>query len=163
MKRKKIIGVILLAELFCMAFALSGCRFTQREIKILKEYYSDDSNYETCTGKLLEIKINDTDAQDIDTSIGSIHLRAEYEFNSEKGWDWYEVIEENQKILKENNFFEEVSIDDEITYKVAPKVFWAGYTIPIVEVVYNGKTYLDFEEGRANLLKGVAACSKGKE
>jgi hypothetical protein len=90
-----------------------------------------------------------------ETYIGSFWLRAEYEFNSEKDWDWYEVIEENQKILKENNFFEEVSIGDEITYKVAPWILWEGYSVPLVEIVYNGKTYLDFEAGRANLLKDV--------
>ena len=63
------------------------------------------------------------------------------------------VVEgENLRILVENGFSNKVKLGTEVVYVSAPRYFWDGYMMPIVELSVDGEVLLPFEEGKTNLL-----------
>ncbi len=63
-----------------------------------------------------------------------------------------EIHKANGDILEQNGYFDEISLGDEIQITLAPEIFGDGYVIPAVGIKNEGKVYLDFETGKANLM-----------
>lgn len=62
------------------------------------------------------------------------------------------IVEANEKVLRGNDFYVDVRIGSKIKF-TAGKMRSADRTDYIVAIEYNGKTYLDFETGKNNLLE----------
>ena len=54
--------------------------------------------------------------------------------------------------MLENGFAEKVKLGSEVIYISAPRYFWDGYSMPIVELSVDGEVLLTFDEGKTNLL-----------
>lgn len=146
---KKTIVALLSTVLLCMLYLFSSCYFPW-EIKQMKEYYSDDSNYITRTGKFVRSSYIEQEKFGITSETGT--LKFEYEENNHIYSVYLYVTKQNRKVLEQNNFFEEVEVGCEVTYRYVPIMFGDGYIPPLAEIIYNGKIYLDFETGKENIL-----------
>jgi hypothetical protein len=139
MARKKIL-------LLFISFLLTGCYSNQ-----MNKYYSDEDNYTEIIGIIDNIEYNE--------NYKALYITIRYdkqEYDRYKSYDGvFKIIDENDKILKENSFYDEVNIGDKVTFTTAPKVFGDGYFLPIVSVEANEKIYLDFEKGKENLLNSI--------
>lgn len=130
--KKRALFTAVCTILICSVFMLSGCGiFIKQDIK----YYSNDENYVTKSSTVESITYyNET-------------LRLEFKEDYH-----YLIVESNEKILRANDFYVDVRIDSEITY-VAGALISPHRATYIVAIEYNGKTYLDFETGKNNLLE----------
>ncbi len=107
------------------------------------EYYSDSSNFITATGKVTHIG----------WSSDQSYVYIAFDDIPEEYSDTNFVIEgENLRIVLENGFAEKVKLGSEVIYISAPRYFWDGYSMPIVELSVDGAILLTFEQGKTNLL-----------
>lgn len=140
MKKKNVplIIAISLAVLFVFClfgfFILSFFMAPRISVKNDIKYYSNDENYASNIGVVEGIMYHD----------GVLTL----EIYDRK----FSVTENSEKALRANDFYEEVRLDSKITYVTLCDAY-AGRTSYIVAIEYNGKTYLDFETGKNNLLE----------
>ena len=110
------------------------------------EYYSEDSNYIMATGTVRHL------AWGPDQS----YVYIAFEDIPEDYSDTNFVIEgENLRIVLENGFAEKVQLGTTVEYVSAPRYFWDGYSMPIVELSVDGEILLTFEEGKINLLDWI--------
>lgn len=100
------------------------------------KYYGNDENYAVNSGVVESITYSDS------------ILRLEIYGRR------FAICESNEKILRANDFYEEVRLDCKITYVTSRDVF-VDRINRIVAIEYNGKTYLDFETGKNNLLEDL--------
>ncbi|RJX23796.1 MAG: hypothetical protein C4537_07890 [Acholeplasma sp.] len=140
MRTKNIINIFIC--LLSLSLLLSGCSYSYR----MTEYYSDDENYKTLSGEIIETEFDDKNG----TLYIYIELEDTYHYNG-----FFKVISSNEQILSNSNFYEEVSVGDVITFTTAPRIFYDGYDRPIISLSFNNKVYLEFEQGKANLLESV--------
>jgi hypothetical protein len=114
-------------------------------------YYIDDANYTEINGIIEEIDYR----ENFKTLFITVNYDKQkyYYFRNYHGC--FKIIDKNEKILAENLFYTEINIGDEILFTSAHHQFGDGYEFPIVSISANEKIYLDFEIGKANLLKYI--------
>ncbi len=127
----------ILIILFLVAF-LSGCHLSNQILaNNMLEKYSDDQNYVTLSGEIIEFNENNA-------IIKCEELNEYISYQSEL-CDYY--IYSNQMI--------ELFVGDQIEFVTVPFHFYNGHKLPIVELKIDGNTLLTFEEGKENLIEWV--------
>ena len=126
---KKTISIILLA-IYLIGCDLSNQRLTEKMI----EKYSDDQNYVTLNGEVIEINENE--------AIIKCEELNDYISYEDDLCDYYIYSDQ----------FIELEYGDEIEFTTVPFHFYNGHKLPIVELKKDGKTLLSFDEGKENLI-----------
>lgn len=117
---------------------LSGCNISNQKLaKKMIEKYSDNQNYVTLLGEVIEI--NDNNA------IIKCEELNDYISYEDELCDYY--IYSNQ--------FVELQVGEEIQFTTVPFHFYNGHKLPIVELKIDENTLLSFEEGKENLIDWV--------
>ena len=117
---------------------LTGCNSSNQKLaKKMIEKYSEDQNYVTLTGEVIEINEN------------SIVIKCE-ELN-----DFISYEDELCDYYIYSDEFVELEVGDEIKFTTVPFHFYNGHTLPIVELRIDENTLLSFEEGKENLIDWV--------
>lgn len=117
---------------------LSGCNISNQNLaKKMIEKYSDNQNYVTLTGEVIEINENNV-------VIKCEELNAYINYEDEL-CDYYIYSDQ----------FIELQVGDEIQFTTVPFHFYNGHKLPIVELKIDGNTLLSFEEGKENLINLV--------
>ena len=117
---------------------LSGCNVSNQKLaKKMIEKYSDNQNYVTLTGKVIEINENN-----VIIKCEELNDYLNYEDNL---CDYY--IYSYQ--------FIELQVGEEIQFTTVPFHFYSGHKLPIVELKIDENTLLSFEEGKENLIDWV--------
>ena len=122
-----------------MLAALAGCASTSEKA----EYYSDSSNYVTAAGKLTYIR-NDAEHDAVYLAIEDLTPA----FSDPN----FKIQGENYRLACERGLMEALEIGQTVTFQAAPKYFGDGYVIPIAGITVDGSIYLDFEDGKANII-----------
>lgn len=77
-----------------------------------------------------------------------------YIHHNNDDFDNYFVISDiNYQIVKANGFVEDLDAYSEIEFISAPGYFWDSWDYPIVEVRMNNKLYLEYHQGKDNLVE----------
>ena len=125
---------------FLSAVLVSVCLLSCHSSK-MRSYYADESNYITATGVVTHIKYSDeTDA---------LYLafdQLDYPFSD----NTFKIVGKNLKIVQENGIKAVLQMSDSVTFMAAPKYWGDGYVIPIVALIVDGDTLLNFEDGFDN-------------
>ena len=117
---------------------LTGCNLSNQKLaKKMIEKYSEDQNYVTLTGEVIEINEN------------NIVIKCE-ELN-----DFISYEDELCDYYIYSDEFVELKVGDEIKFTTVPFHFYNGHKLPIVELKIDGNTLLSFEEGKENLINLV--------
>lgn len=117
---------------------LSGCNISNQNLaKKMIEKYSDNQNYVTLTGEVIEINEN------------NVVIKCE-ELN-----DYINYEDELCDYYIYSDQFIELQVGDEIQFTTVPFHFYNGHKLPIVELKIDGNTLLSFEEGKENLINLV--------
>ena len=135
---KRIVFIIIFFTIF-----LSGCCISNRILaKKMIEKYSENGNYVSLTGEIVEISENDVliKCEELKNYIKYEDEFCRYHIHSEQ------CIE--------------LSVGEEIEFITVPYHFYNGHKLPIVELRKDGKTLLTFEDGKENLIKWVNAHFK---
>lgn len=128
---KKFAVIILLV----MVMMFSGCNLiNQRIANRMIEKYSDNQNYVSLQGDVVEITDNI-----IIIKCEELHDYLNYE---DEFCDYYI---HSKEIIK-------LSVGDKIDFVTVPLHFYDGQHLPIVELKKDGNTLLSFEEGKENLI-----------
>ena len=135
---KKFAIVISLLVVFLAACNISNQRLAKKMI----EKYSEEKNYVTLIGEIVEINENNAviKCEELNDYIG-------YE---DEICDYY--IYSNQ--------FIELQAGDEVEFTTVPFHFYNGHKLPIVELKIDENTLLLFEEGKKNLIDWVNTTFK---
>ena len=64
----------------------------------------------------------------------------------------FRVIKSNSKILLANDFFNHITVGEKISVKVSDFIYMDSEFFYIAQLEYNGKEYLNFEEGLMNIV-----------
>lgn len=116
-------------------------------------YYSDDANYVVKKG-IIEKLIYEGGRT------AYFHILWYNEVQEQREIETFKIPKKSYDILYSNGFYSSVEVGDEITFTTALCVFGDGYIIPIVEIWHSGFCYLDFENGKSNLLDFVKETEK---
>lgn len=121
-----------------LAAFLSGCNFSDQKLaNKMIEKYSDDKNYVSLIGEVVEYNAN------------SVEIRCEelknYINYEDEICDYYIY---SAQIL-------DLSVGEQIEFTTVPFHFYNGHKLPIVELKTNGTTLLAFEEGKECLIDWV--------
>ena len=117
---------------------LSGCNISNQKLaKKMIEKYSDNQNYVTLLGEVIEINENN--------AIIKCEELNDYISYEDELCDYY--IYSNQ--------FVELQVGEEIQFTTVPFHFYNGHKLPIVELKIDENTLLSFEEGKENLIDWV--------
>jgi len=117
---------------------LSGCNISNQKLaKKMIEKYSDNQNYVTLIGEVIEINENNViiKCEELNN-----HISYEDEF-----CDYYIYSDQ----------FVELQAGEEIQFTTVPFHFYNGQKLPIVELRIDENTLLSFEEGKENLIDWV--------
>ena len=135
---KKFAIVISLLVVFLAACNISNQRLAKKMI----EKYSEEKNYVTLIGEIIEINENNAviKCEELNDYIG-------YE---DEICDYY--IYSNQ--------FIELQAGEEVEFTTVPFHFYNGHKLPIVELKIDENTLLLFEEGKKNLIDWVNTTFK---
>lgn len=126
---------ILISLLFVF---LAGCNISnQRLAKKMVEKYSDNQNYVTLIGEVIEFNENNV--------IIKCEELNDYISYEDALCDYYIYSDE----------FVELEVGDEIKFTTVPFHFYNGQKLPIVELRIDANTLLSFEEGKENLIDWV--------
>ena len=128
--KKIIIPIIILIISF-----LFGCN--SKLAKKMIEKYSDDQNYVTLIGEVVEFRDN------------SVVIKCE-ELN-----DYLSYEDELCVYYIYSDHTIELSIGEQIEFVTVPFHFYNGHQLPIVELKTDAGILLSFEEGRENLIDWV--------
>lgn len=136
MERKYWIKKIFVMLMVCLLVVLlAGCHFYEMHDKLLAkkmtEKYSDDQNYVTMIGEIIEY------------DGGCVTIKCEGKSACE-----YLIYSDDPL---------ELPIGEQVEFTTVPFHFYNGHRLPIVELKSNGNTLLSFEEGKRNLLEWVNA------
>ncbi len=69
--------------------------------------------------------------------------------------DEYYFVAESIAILNETGFYDDINENTIITFTVNDYIGWDGWRYPVFAVAIDGKTYLDFDTGKENVLNYV--------
>ena len=117
---------------------LTGCNLSNQKLaNKMIEKYSEDQNYVTLTGEVIEINEN------------NIVIKCE-ELN-----DFISYEDELCDYYIYSDDFVELEVGDEIKFSTVPFHFYNGHKLPIVELRIDENTLLSFEEGKENLIDWV--------
>ena len=117
---------------------LSGCNISNQKLaKKMIEKYSDNQNYVTLTGKVIEFYEN------------NVTIKCE-ELN-----DYISYEDEQCDYYIYSDQFVELQVGEEIQFTTVPFHFYSGHKLPIVELKIDENTLLSFEEGKDNLIDWV--------
>lgn len=117
---------------------LSGCNISNQKLtKKMIEKYSDNQNYVTLTGEVIEFNENNV--------IIKCEELNDYISYEDELCDYYIYSDE----------FVELQVGDEIQFTTVPFHFYNGHELPIVELKIDENTLLSFEEGKENLIDWV--------
>lgn len=117
---------------------LTGCNLSnQKLIEKMIEKYSEDQNYVTLTGEVIEINENNV--------VIKCEELNDYISYEDELCDYYIYSDE----------FVELEVGDEIKFTTVPFHFYNGHELPIVELRIDENTLLSFEEGKENLIDWV--------
>lgn len=117
---------------------LTGCNLSnQKLIEKMIEKYSEDQNYVTLTGEVIEINENNV--------VIKCEELNDYISYEDELCDYYIYSDE----------FVELEVGDEIEFTTVPFHFYNGHELPIVELRIDENTLLSFEEGKENLIDWV--------
>lgn len=117
--------------------------FLSEPVRPRVKYYSDDSNYITAAGTVRYLAWGPEQSY---VFLAFDDIPEEYSDTN------FVLNGENLQIVLENGFAEKVQLGTTVEYVSAPRYFWDGYSMPIVELSVNGEILLTFEEGKTNLL-----------
>ena len=121
-----------------LVILMSGCYSSNQKLaQKMIEMYSEDQNYVTLSGEIIEV-----DEGNVIIKCEDLNEYISYE---DELCDYY--IYSDQII--------ELSAGDRIDYATVPFHFYNGHKLPIVELKINGNVLLTFEEGRENLISWV--------
>lgn len=117
---------------------LSGCNLSNQKLtdKMI-EKYSDDQNYISLIGEVVEC-----DANSVEIRCEELKNYINYE---DEICDYYIY---STQIL-------ELSVGEQIEFTTVPFHFYNGQKLPIVELKTNGRTLLAFKEGKECLIDWV--------
>ncbi len=122
---------------------LSGCNISHQKLaKKMIEKYSNNKNYVTFIGEVMEINEN------------NVIIKCE-ELN-----DFISYEDELCDYYIYSNQFIELQVGEKIQFTTVPFHFYNGQKLPIVELKVNKNTILSFEEGKENLIEWVNATFK---
>ena len=117
---------------------LSGCNISNQNLaKKMIEKYSDNQNYVTLTGEVIEINEN------------NVVIKCE-ELN-----DYINYEDELCDYYIYSDQFIELQVGEEIQFTTVPFHFYNGHKLPIVELKIDENTLLSFEDGKENLIDWV--------
>ena len=117
---------------------LSGCNISNQKLaKKMIEKYSEDQNYVTLTGEVIEINEN------------YIVIKCE-ELN-----DFLSYEDELCDYCIYADNYVDLQVGEEIQFTTVPFHFYNGHLLPIVELKIDENTLLSFEEGKENLIDWV--------
>ena len=117
---------------------LSGCNISNQKLaKKMIEKYSDNQNYVTLTGEIIEINENNViiKCEELNDYISYEDELCDYHICSDQ--------------------FVELQVGEEIQFTTVPFHFYDGHKLPIVELKIDENTALPFEEGKENLIAWV--------
>ena len=140
MARMKIPAAALFICAVCVI--LASCKPAEKA-----EYYSDPDHYVTATGTITFLNC-DEDNEIV--YIGFSNLSPSFSDSC------FKISGKNYERIHENGLLEVLDLGQQITFMSAPKYFVDGYVMPIVSITVEGNTYLDFEEGVANLVADLS-------
>lgn len=143
---KKLIAWLL--SVICI-LQLCGCNGPYR--RRMKEYYSNDAVFENVSGIIREIERENYDGEIFDMMV--IYLtRASEAFTKQSHGDVFFRI---WGMEEEDWGRAAFKVGDKIDFISAPRYFFDGHKWPIVAIVKDGVTYLEYEKGKAALLDWV--------
>ena len=117
---------------------LSGCNISNQKLaKKMIEKYSDNQNYVTLNGEVIEFYEN------------NVTIKCE-ELN-----DYISYEDEQCDYYIYSDQFVELQVGEEIQFTTVPFYFYSGHKLPIVELKIDENTLLSFEEGKDNLIDWV--------
>ncbi len=124
--------------IFLLVTFLFGCNISNQKLaKKMIEKYSDNQNYVTLTGEVIEFNEN------------NVIIKCE-ELN-----DYISYEDELCDYYIYSDQFVELQVGEEIQFTTVPFHFYNGHKLPIVELKIDENTLLSFEEGKENLLDWV--------
>lgn len=124
--------------IFLLVTFLFGCNTSNQKLaKKMIEKYSDNQNYVTLTGEVIEFNEN------------NVIIKCE-ELN-----DYLSYEDELCDYYIYSDQFIELQVGEEIQFTTVPFHFYNGHKLPIVELKIDENTLLSFEEGKENLLDWV--------
>ena len=124
--------------IFLLVTFLIGCTTSNQKIdKKMIEKYSDNQNYVTLNGEVIEFNEN------------NVIIKCE-ELN-----DYLSYEDELCDYYIYSDQFVELQVGEEIQFTTVPFHFYNGHKLPIVELKIDENTLLSFEEGKENLLDWV--------
>ena len=122
--------------IFLLVTFLFGCNISNQKLaKKMIEKYSDNQNYVTLTGEVIEFNEN------------NVIIKCE-ELN-----DYISYEDELCDYYIYSDQFVELQVGEEIQFTTVPFHFYNGHKLPIVELKIDENTLLSFEEGKENLLE----------
>ena len=117
---------------------LTGCNLSNQKLaKQMIEKYSEDQNYVTLTGEVIEINEN------------NIVIKCE-ELN-----DYISYEDELCDYYIYSDEFVKLQVGEEIKFTTVPFHFYNGHKLPIAELRIDENTLSSFEEGKENLIDWV--------
>ena len=144
MERKYWIKKIFVMLMVCLLVVLlAGCHFYEMHDKLLAkkmtEKYSDNLNYITLVGEVIECNDNHViiESNELKPYLSYVDGPVEYFIYADS--------------------FIELKVGEQIEFTTVPFHFYNGHELPIVELKLNGNTLLSFEKGKENLLEWVNA------
>lgn len=117
---------------------LSGCNLSNQKLaKRMMEKYSEDQNYVTLIGEVIEFNEN------------NVVIKCE-ELN-----DYISYEDELCDYYIYSDQFIKLPVGEQIEFATVPFHFYNGHKLPIVELKIDENTLLSFEEGKENLIDWV--------
>lgn len=139
------------------------------------EYLSSDDNYKTYSVTLFDVYYYDRSADEYNRDFSSeeflnndVTFKVSFDDNSDiSGFLGYspaedksvseymvflKVTEANNKLLSENNFYNDVILNETIEIRASDWIYMDGNFFYIAEVNYQEKEYLNFDDGLNNII-----------
>lgn len=130
--------IIITSITLLLVLLLSACSMSDQILaKQMTEKYSDDQNYVTFTGEVIEY-------EDCYVVIKCEELKNYLHYED----DFCDYLIFWDQII-------ELSVGDQIEFVTVPFHFYNGHLLPIVEIKKNEITLLSFEDGKDNLINWV--------
>lgn len=131
------------ALLLCaLCVLLTSCRSSKRA-----DYYSDPEHYITASGTITFVNCDEDNEV---VYIGFSDLSPSFSDSC------FKISGKNYELICESGLLEVLRLGQQVTFMTAPKYFGDGYVMPIVSITVDDNTYLNFEEGMANLLSDLS-------
>ena len=134
-----IVKRITTALLVCvLCVLLASCKSSK-----IVDYYSDPDNYVTASGTITYVNCDEDNEV---VYLGFSDLSPSFSDSC------FKISGKNYELICESGLLETLTLGQQVTFMSAPKYFGDGYVMPIVWITVDDNTYLNFEEGMANLI-----------